>query len=112
MDDRAWDRITDAIDAKFGIERHGRLERKLADALHLTERVAFIEFLRGGTLFRMERVTGPAIIDRRTVGAKRAGSDIRFENIYDPDELAHKTLVFKEAAGEWVPVTMDELGLA
>lgn len=112
QEDRAWDRITDAIETKFGIDKHGRIERKISDAMHLTEQVAFIEFQRGGQSYRLERVTGPAIIDRRTVGARRAGAEVRFENVYDPEEIGHKTLVYKHEAGEWAPISMEELGLA
>lgn len=111
-EDRAWDRITDAIETKFGIDRHGKLERKLPEAMHLTEQVAFVEFTRAGDEYRLERVTGPAIIDRRSIGARRAGSETRFETIYDPEETAHKTLVYKQVAGEWESVSVEELGLA
>ena len=110
-EDKSWDRIVDAIDTRFGITKHGRLERKIADAMHLTEKVAFIEFDRDGEPYRLERTTGPAIIDRRTIGARRAGSEIHFENVYDPEETAHKTFVFKKIAGEWEAVSPDELGV-
>jgi hypothetical protein len=110
-DDKSWDRIVDAIDTRFGITKHGRTERKIADAMHLTEKVAFIEFERGGEPYRLERVTGPAIIDRRTVGARRAGAEVRFENVYDPDEIGHKTLMFKHDEGEWVAISPDQLDL-
>jgi hypothetical protein len=110
-EDRAWDRIVDAIETKFGIDKHGRSERKIPDAMHLTEQVAFIEFERSGEPYRLERTTGPAIIDRRTIGARRAGSEVRFENVYDPEEIGHKTFVFKRVDGEWEPVSTEEIGL-
>ena len=110
-EDRSWDRIVDAIETRFGIAHHGRSERKIADAMHLTEKVAFIEFERNGEPYRLERVTGPAIIDRRTIGARRAGSEVRFENVYDPEEIGHKTIVLKKEAGEWAIISPDELGI-
>jgi hypothetical protein len=110
-DDKAWDRIVDAIETRFGITKHGRLERKIPDAMHLTEKVSFIEFERSGDPFRLERVTGPAIIDRRTVGARRAGAEVRFENVYDPEEIGHKTIVFKRDGDEWAEVSLDALEL-
>jgi len=111
QDDRAWDRITDAIETKYGIEHHGHSQRKIADAMHLTEQIAFIEFNREGQSYRLERITGPAIIDRRTVGARRAGSDVRFENVYDPDEVGRKTVMYRRMAGEWGLISPDELSL-
>ena len=111
QEDRAWDRITDAIETKYGIENHGRSERKIADAMHLTEQIAFIEFNREGQSYRLERITGPAIIDRRTVGARRAGSEVRFQNIYDTEEVGHKTLMYRRQAGEWEAISPEELSL-
>jgi hypothetical protein len=110
-DDKSWDRIVDAIDTRFGIDKHGRSERKIPDAMHLTEKVAFIEFERGGEPYRLERTTGPAIIDRRTVGARRAGAEVRFENVYDPDEIGHKTSLFKKDGDEWAAISPEELGI-
>ncbi|HSX01309.1 MAG TPA: hypothetical protein VLF67_03635 [Candidatus Saccharimonas sp.] len=110
-EDKAWDRITDAIDAKFGIARHGRLSRPVADAHELTEQVAFIEFDRAGERYKLERVTGPAIIDRRTIGARRAGATVRYENVYDPTETSSRTNMFRQDAGEWVAIDASELGL-
>src|SRR5688500_10658073 len=112
QDDHAWDRIADAIDSRYGISAHGRSERPVADAVHLKEKVAHIEFTRDGVDYRLERVTGPAILERRTIGARRAGADVRFENIYDPTQIGHKTLLFRKEAGEWTPLNPEELGLA
>ena len=44
MEDASWDRMVDAIDAKFGLISHGRLKRPIADAHELTESVAFIVY--------------------------------------------------------------------
>jgi hypothetical protein len=110
-EDRGWNRIVDAIDTKFGIDKHGKSERKVEDAMHLTEKVSYIEFERTGQPYRLERITGPAIIDRRTVGARRAGSTIKFENVYDPTEVGHKTIVFKKINGEWEKISAEELGI-
>ncbi len=111
MNDSSWDRITDAIEANFGLIDHGHLTRPVEDGHDLTEKVAFVVFERGGERFKLERVTGPAIIDRKTFGSKRIGSDVRFENVYDPDEIAHKTIVNKFVNGEWVVVDAESLGL-
>ena len=110
-EDVSWDRMVDAIDARFGLTDHGRLKRKLADAPELTEDVAFVVFEREGTRIKLERTTGPVVVDRKTVGARRAGADLHLENVYDPTETAHKTLVYREIDGDWVQVSIDELGL-
>ena len=110
-EDKAWERIADAIDLKYGIQKHGRTTRPVADAQHLTEQVAYLIFERAGERYKLERVTGPAIIDRKTVGARRAGAATHMENVYDPNDTSVRTLVLRDQAGEWVPISLEELGL-
>jgi hypothetical protein len=110
-DDRGWERIVDAIDTKFGVADHGRETRAVEDARELTEKVAWIAFDRGGERYKLERVTGPAIINRRTIGSNRIGSDVRFENVYDPDETTHRTNLYRKDGEEWESINPDELGL-
>lgn len=110
-EDKVWDRITDAIDTKYGILDHGRTKRNLEDKRDLTEHVSFVTFKRSGQEYKLERIAGPAIIDRKTVGSKRIGSDVRFENIYDPTETSFRTNLYRQEAGEWVSVNPEELGL-
>ena len=111
QDDKAWDRITDAIEAKFGIDSHGRSKRPVADAQELTENVAFVVFERGGERLKLERVQGPAIIDRKTIGARRAGATTRMENVYDPTETAMRTNLYREVGDDWEPLDPSALGL-
>jgi hypothetical protein len=112
QDDKAWDRIVDAIDTKFGLTRHGRAKRPVADAPNLTEAVAFVEFGRAGEHYKLERVQGPAIIDRRTMGARRAGAATRVENVYDPHETSFRTKLYRQTgAGEWEQIDPNALGL-
>jgi hypothetical protein len=110
-EDHAWDRMTDAIDAKFGLASHGRETRPVADAHELNEQVTWVTFERGGQTLKLERVTGPAIIDRKTVGARRAGSDVHFENVYDPHETARRTNLYRQDGDDWQALDMDNLSL-
>ncbi len=110
-EDKAWERIVDAIDLKYGLIKHSRGTRPVPDASDLTEQVASVIFERAGEQYKLERVQGPAIIDRRTVGARRAGATTHIENIYDPTQTSLRTNVFRHQAGEWVAIGLDELGL-
>jgi hypothetical protein len=111
-DDKAWDRIVDAIDQKFGIKDHGRSKRPVEDAHELTEHVSYVVFERDGQAFKLERVVGPAIIDRKTVGARRAGATVHYQNIYDPEETSARTNLFRQdGAGEWEQIDPSALGL-
>jgi hypothetical protein len=111
QDDRAWDRIVDAIETKFGLTKHGRTTRPLEDAPELTEHVSFVIFERDGQTLKVERVQGPAIIDRKTMGARRAGATTRVENIYDPDEVSLRTNLYRQDGTDWVPIDAGALGL-
>ncbi len=109
--DATWDRLVDAVDLKFGIADHGRSTEKLEDHPDLTQKVQFVTFAREGTTYKMERITGPAIIDRKTHYHKGGGGADRFENIYDPNETARRTNFYKQSGENWVPITLEELAL-
>ena len=110
QDDRAWDRIVDAVETKFGLIDHGRTKRPVEDAPELTEHVSFIIFNRDGEKLKLERVQGPAIIDRKTMGARRSGAVTRVENVYDPDEVSLRSNLFKWDGVEWEAIDPSVLG--
>ena len=112
MNEVSWDRLTDAIDVKFGIARHGREERPLEDVPDLKAKVQYIEFVRAGETFRLERITSPAIIDRKSIGSHRIGSSVQFQNIYDPTELSSRLVVLHQDGENWVPVELEALDLS
>lgn len=111
QDDHAWDRIVDAIDTKYGLTRHGRTSRPVEDAPERTEQVAFVEFERDGEELKLERVQGPAILERKTMGARRAGAVTRIENVYDPHETSLRTLMYRKVGDEWEQIDPSALGL-
>ncbi len=111
QEDKAWDRIADAIDLKFGVEKHGKLTRPIEGAPDLTQHVSFIIFSRDGKRFKLERIQGPAIIDKKTIGARRAGAEVRQQYVYDPDEIAFRTIMLREDGDDWVEVDPSTLGL-
>jgi hypothetical protein len=111
QDDRAWDRIADAIDTKYGLVDHGRSKRPVADAQHLTEYISYIVFDREGERYKVERVQGPAIIDRKTMGARRAGAVTRMENVYNADEVSFRTNLYRQEGDDWTAIDPSALGL-
>ncbi|HVQ44883.1 MAG TPA: hypothetical protein VMT30_08070 [Candidatus Saccharimonadia bacterium] len=111
QDDRAWDRIVDAVETKFGLIEHGRSKRPVEDAPDLTEYVSFVIFNRDGEKFKLERIQGPAIIDRKTMGARRAGATTRVENVYDSGEVSFRTNLYREDGADWEAIDPSMLGL-
>ena len=110
-DDKAWDRIVDAVEQKFGLIDHGRSKRPVEDAPDLVEHVSYIIFERDGEEYKLERVKGPAIIDRKTMGARRAGAVTRVENVYDTQETSFKTNMFRKRGTDWEAIDPGALGL-
>lgn len=111
MNDSAWERLTDAIDVNLGIDRHGRDKLPLEDRPDLSQEVEYFEFERDGTRYRLERSTGPAIIDRKTHYSHRGGTANRVEYIYNEDEIAHKVTLLRDESGDWVAIDLSQLGL-
>jgi len=111
QEDKAWDRIVDAIDTKFGLDSHGRTKRPVANAADLIEHVSYVVFKRDGEEFKLERVQGPAIINRKTIGARRAGAVTRIENVYDPHETSFRTNLYRKTADDWEAIDPANLGL-
>jgi hypothetical protein len=111
MNDNAWERLTDGIDIKLGIDRHGRDVRPLEDRPDLHEQVDFIEFTSDGQKMRLERATGPAILDRKSHYSHRAGTANRVENVYSDSETAHKVRLLKNEDGEWQEIDVSTLQL-
>ncbi|HSX48189.1 MAG TPA: hypothetical protein VLF41_01645 [Candidatus Nanoarchaeia archaeon] len=111
QDDPGWDRIADAIDAKFGITKHGKRTEPLEDNTELEQQVSFIQFEKDGEEFMMERIASPAILDRKTHYHKAAGSGVRYENVYDPEAVSFKTRLLKRDGDEWEEISPDQLAL-
>jgi hypothetical protein len=111
QEDKAWDRIVDAVDTKFGLEDHGRAKRPVEDAQNLTEHVSWVVFERGGDRYKLERVQGPAITDRKTIGARRAGANVKYQNVYDASEISFRTNLYKDDRGTWEQIDPGALGL-
>lgn len=111
MNDTGWERLTDAIDVKLGISRHGRDVRPLADRPDLSERIEYIEFTNGTQELRLERSTGPAIVDRKSHYSHRGGTANRMEYIYDPNETVQKVTLHRRVNDDWEAVDMSQLSL-
>lgn len=111
QEDHGWDKIVDAIDAKFGINEHGTVKEPLEDRADLEQTVRFIVFTKGGEEFKLERVTKPAIVDQKTFGGHSGGASRRIENIYDTQQMSHKTNFYKKSAQDWQILDPEALSL-
>lgn len=111
MNQASWERLADAVDVKFGIDKHGNLTRPLEDKPELSEEVNFIQFDRDGQTYRLEHITRPAIIEKKTFHGKSANAGSRVQNIYDPDDLVSKVDFLVKSGDEWSPVDPSDIDL-
>lgn len=104
-----WLEIEDAIKEKFGIvakdadvyDEQGGME------------VEWIEFNGPLGLMRLEYETKPVILDKKTHGSNRMGSEASVQYIYSPTEKTSKLFFyrFNEALNDWQEIDLSELSL-
>lgn len=109
MNDRSWEELIDRIDEKYQVDKHYKSENKLEDNPKYSAKIEAIEFERDNIKFKIERVTSPAIVDKKTYYHKVGGAN-RVENIYDPTETTNKVQFFRQQPdGYWNEISPEEL---
>jgi len=71
--------------------------------------VEIVEFKGPLGLMKLERTTQPLVIDKKTIGSRRIGSDTTVEYIYSDTEEVHKFKAFRfdEANDTWIEMEME-----
>lgn len=109
MNDRAWEELIDKIDELYAVDQMGKREEKLDDDQKLKRSIESIEFERDNVKYKVERITSPAILEKKTY-YHRVGGANRIENIYDPVETTKKVMFFKaQTDGSWNEIGPEEL---
>ncbi|MFA5029586.1 MAG: hypothetical protein WC518_02415 [Patescibacteria group bacterium] len=59
---------------------------------------------------KIEYITRPVILDKKTIGSRRIGSDTTVEYIYSNDEFSHTLKAYKwdEAQDDWLEIDLKE----
>jgi hypothetical protein len=109
MSETGWDKIADAIDIKYGIDKQGRRTEPLEDNHDLTQQIRFVEFDKDGERYQLRETTRPVIITKKSIFHKAAGSGVTHQNVYDPEELTHITQLYRLAGDDWEAVDSDLL---
>lgn len=106
MTDEKWQKIIGQIKDSFKVSDQ-RQEDLSSDIGGGT--VEIIEF--DGPLGRMklERTTQPLVIDKKTIGSRRIGSDTKVEYIYSDTEKIHKFKAYRydDNNDNWVEMEMS-----
>jgi hypothetical protein len=114
MTQERWDNLTEMIEAKFGIdERH-------TEELDLGEDAAkkpikgekeVIEFQGPMGKMKLERITKPLVLDKKTRYTRRIGSQTKVDYVYSETEKTHRLKVYRFINEEWEEVKADTFGI-
>lgn len=109
MSDNAWEELIDRIDAMYTVDSSVRLQEPLEDDSKLKQTIERIEFEKDNIKYRIDRVTSPAILDRKTHYHHR-GSANRIEYVYDPEDTTTKVVFYKKLAdGNYNEITPESM---
>ena len=107
MTDERWKEIIGTIKDNFEIIDHRTLELPEEDGEGTVEVVEF-----NGPLGRikLQRTTQPLIIDRKSLGSKRIGSDQVIQYTYSDTEKVNKFTAYKfdDVKDDWVEMEMEK----
>ena len=95
-----WKNILGNIKDKFEVQDEGKL--------HLDEEggidIEYIEFQGPLGRMRLEHITKPIILDKKTTYSKRIGSETKIDYVYSEEEKSQKMNAYKwdEAQDDWI----------
>lgn len=95
MSDKAWEELIDLIDTKYQVDASDRREEPLEDDHKLKQIVESISFEKNNVKFKIERITSPRVIDKKTFYSGQ-GTANRLQYVYDPEEISTKVLFYKQ----------------
>jgi len=110
MTEEKWEQIIGMVKDQFELEDEG--ENSIEDVPD--GKVQFIIFQGPLGRMKLEYITKPVILDKKTIGSRRIGSDTKVEYIYSDDEMSHTFKAYKwdEASNEWEEMEAEKSGFA
>jgi hypothetical protein len=100
MTPEKWKNILGNIKDNFTVEEEGNE--------HLDEEggidIEYIIFIGPVGRMRLEFISKPVILDKKTIYSRRIGSETKVEYVYSETERTYKLMVYQqdEEGGEWV----------
>ncbi len=69
-----------------------------------------VEFIGPLGKMKLERTTRPLILDKKTIGSRRIGSETKVKYIYSDTEKIHKLKAYRwsDDDGSWVEIILDK----
>ena len=94
MSDNKWEELIDLIDTKYTVDVSEKIQESLEDDPALKRDIQRIEFEKDNVKYRIDRVTSPAIVDKKT-HYSHAGSANRVQYVYDKTETSSKVKFYQ-----------------
>ena len=106
MTDEKWQEIIFKIEENFGIEEKGGEEAEKEGG----ETIEFVVFSGPLGKMKLERVSRPIVIDKKTTYSRRIGGDVKVDYVYSPTEKSHKIKAYKwdENQNDWLEIEAGE----
>ncbi len=101
-----WENIVGQIKDRFEVEDSG--------SQHLEDEggvdIEYIVFSSPLGKVRLEYVTKPVILDKKTTFSKRIGSETSVEYVYSKEEKSHQFSAYRwdEAEGDWAEIDIQK----
>jgi len=107
MTDERWQEIIGRIKDNFKI-----INQEIKDLDQDTDpgSVEIVEFIGPLGKMKLERTTRPLIIDKKTIGSRRIGSESTVKYIYSTTEKVHKFTAYRfdEGISGWVEMELPK----
>jgi len=97
-----WQNLVEDIKDKFAVEEQGQE--------HLDEQggtdIEFIIFKGPLGRMKLEFITKPVVLDKKTIYSQRIGSQTNVEYVYSQDEKTHRLMAYKwdENQEDWLEI--------
>lgn len=98
-----WENLVGNIKDKFEVEKH---ETKHLDECGGTD-IDSIIFQSPIGRTKLEFITKPVVLDKKTTYSRRIGSGSAEEYVYSEDEKTNRMKAFKWDGEEWVEISAD-----
>jgi len=102
-----WQNLVEDIKDKFEVEEQGKE--------HLDEQggtdIEFIIFKGPLGRMKLEFITKPVVLDKKTIYSQRIGSKTNVEYVYSQDEKTHRLVAYKwnENQADWLEIEAESL---
>lgn len=105
MKPEKWENLIGDIKDKFEVEEH---DKKHFDEQGGTD-IESIIFKGPLGRMKLEFITKPVVLDKKTSYSQRIGSQVDIEYIYSEDEKTNRLMAYKwnEAQNEWIEIDAD-----